>query len=224
VRNISFVFVVLALGACQDTRIHPATAATSACAAYLDCLETLAAKGGPSAAAYRATLDQAKVQYGAACDASPANRSACDQACTQALTACPRTTEGPGPSQDAGTSDESSDETCSDGVDNDGDGYLDCIDYSCARNPSVTVCGSNDMAQESCDDCITRVTSPGHTCHAKYDACGSSVSCQAFIQCVQGCGSASSCIQGCSQSEPSGSMLYGALIGCIDPLCGGSCP
>jgi len=29
---------------------------------------------------------------------------------------------------------------CSDGLDNDGDGYFDCVDYNCSQNASVTVC------------------------------------------------------------------------------------
>jgi hypothetical protein len=29
---------------------------------------------------------------------------------------------------------------CSDGVDNDGDGYFDCVDYNCSQSSSVTVC------------------------------------------------------------------------------------
>lgn len=36
--------------------------------------------------------------------------------------------------------DESSDALCSDGIDNDGDGYTDCIDYNCSMNSQVTVC------------------------------------------------------------------------------------
>ena len=37
--------------------------------------------------------------------------------------------------------DEDSDAVCNDGVDNDQDGHLDCEDYSCSRNPDVTICG-----------------------------------------------------------------------------------
>jgi 5-methylthioadenosine/S-adenosylhomocysteine deaminase len=37
---------------------------------------------------------------------------------------------------------EDTDAACSDGVDNDGDSYIDCIDFDCSQNPNVTVCGS----------------------------------------------------------------------------------
>ncbi len=36
--------------------------------------------------------------------------------------------------------DESTDALCSDGIDNDGDSYLDCDDYNCSMNAQVTVC------------------------------------------------------------------------------------
>ena len=35
---------------------------------------------------------------------------------------------------------EDTDATCSDMVDNDNDGFVDCMDYDCSRNMSVTVC------------------------------------------------------------------------------------
>ncbi|MEZ4410104.1 MAG: hypothetical protein R3A52_27050 [Polyangiales bacterium] len=35
---------------------------------------------------------------------------------------------------------EDNDAACSDGRDNDGDGYIDCMDFNCSRNPAVTVC------------------------------------------------------------------------------------
>lgn len=35
---------------------------------------------------------------------------------------------------------ERNDQDCSDGVDNDGDGYIDCADFGCRFDPSVTVC------------------------------------------------------------------------------------
>jgi hypothetical protein len=35
---------------------------------------------------------------------------------------------------------ENTDEKCTDGADNDGDGYLDCDDFDCSMNPAVTVC------------------------------------------------------------------------------------
>ena len=35
---------------------------------------------------------------------------------------------------------ENTDAACMDGMDNDGDGYIDCDDYDCSMNPGVTVC------------------------------------------------------------------------------------
>lgn len=50
---------------------------------------------------------------------------------------------------------------CSDGVDNDGDGYVDCRDFNCTKNPFVTVCHERDplmqlnlreVSAEACSD------------------------------------------------------------------------
>jgi hypothetical protein len=35
---------------------------------------------------------------------------------------------------------ENTDDLCSDGIDNDCNGYIDCNDFACSRNPNVTVC------------------------------------------------------------------------------------
>jgi len=48
---------------------------------------------------------------------------------TAGVTVCQGT---PGP--------EDNNAACSDGKDNDGDGYVDCVDFDCSKNPSVTVC------------------------------------------------------------------------------------
>ncbi len=51
---------------------------------------------------------------------------------------------------DAGS--ENTDILCSDGIDNDGDGYVDCNDFDCSKNPSVTVCkdgGTTDAATDA---------------------------------------------------------------------------
>ena len=34
----------------------------------------------------------------------------------------------------------SANEKCSDGKDNDADGYIDCADWDCSHNPAVTIC------------------------------------------------------------------------------------
>jgi len=39
-----------------------------------------------------------------------------------------------------GSSTEDTNALCSDDIDNDGDGYTDCIDFNCSQNPQVTVC------------------------------------------------------------------------------------
>ena len=46
---------------------------------------------------------------------------------------------GKGPDKDG----ERNDLVCSDGIDNDGDGMIDCQDYGCRFDPSVTVCQSH---------------------------------------------------------------------------------
>jgi hypothetical protein len=40
-----------------------------------------------------------------------------------------------------GTGVENTNALCSDNIDNDGDFFIDCNDFSCSRNPDVTVCG-----------------------------------------------------------------------------------
>ena len=41
---------------------------------------------------------------------------------------------------------ENTDTACSDGVDNDCNGYVDCNDFGCSRTPAVTVCGDAGSA------------------------------------------------------------------------------
>jgi hypothetical protein len=51
---------------------------------------------------------------------------------------------------------------CSDGIDNDADGYVDCDDFSCSKNPFVTVCAEKavrepllrEASPEACSDGI----------------------------------------------------------------------
>jgi len=49
---------------------------------------------------------------------------------------------------------EESDEACSDGIDNDGDGFIDCEDRDCTINPYITVCphSENDCTNGIDDD------------------------------------------------------------------------
>lgn len=49
---------------------------------------------------------------------------------------------------------EDNDLTCSDGVDNDGNGHTDCRDWSCSRNPAVKVCGQPEGDERTCADGI----------------------------------------------------------------------
>ncbi|MBN2693380.1 hypothetical protein JXR93_01835 [bacterium] len=57
---------------------------------------------------------------------------------------------------------ENTDALCSDGIDNDGDGFKDCDDYDCSRNTAVTVCGGT-----TCDPaCETGFTCVNGTCVA----------------------------------------------------------
>jgi hypothetical protein len=41
----------------------------------------------------------------------------------------------------------SADAACSDGKDNDGDGFADCDDFDCSWNPQVTVCVGNRICE-----------------------------------------------------------------------------
>ncbi len=47
---------------------------------------------------------------------------------------------------------EDTDLTCTDGVDNDGNGYVDCDDFGCSRNPNVSVCRSPEDSDAACRD------------------------------------------------------------------------
>ena len=69
-----------------------------------------------------------------------------------------------------GGSDEGDDAACSDGMDNDNDGYVDCEDYSCSRNPDVTVCGPRDPedTDATCSDGIDN-DNDGYTDCMDYD-------------------------------------------------------
>lgn len=63
---------------------------------------------------------------------------------------------------DAGGATEDSDALCSDGVSNDGDRFIDCDDYDCSRNTSVTVCAS--VGQEDTDAlCSDGISNDGDT-------------------------------------------------------------
>ena len=48
--------------------------------------------------------------------------------------------------------DENTNATCEDGIDNDGDNFTDCDDFSCSRNPSATVCPGEDTDVTCSDD------------------------------------------------------------------------
>ena len=48
---------------------------------------------------------------------------------------------------------ENSNAACSDGFDNDGDGFADCYDYDCWKDP-VTVCSKTESTNASCSDGI----------------------------------------------------------------------
>jgi hypothetical protein len=48
---------------------------------------------------------------------------------------------------------ESTDALCGDGKDNDDNGFTDCSDFACSRNPSVSVCGAQAEYESSPDLC-----------------------------------------------------------------------
>lgn len=49
---------------------------------------------------------------------------------------------------------EESDAACSDGIDNDNNGFVDCDDFGCSRNEAVTVCGGGtpEVTEDACSD------------------------------------------------------------------------
>ena len=54
-------------------------------------------------------------------------------------------------------SEEGTDETCSDNVDNNHNGYVDCDDFSCSRNLAVEVCGSDSRYENSAEFCSNSI-------------------------------------------------------------------
>jgi len=235
------------------------SSAATACETYLECVP-----------------DRARGLFSAtACGQTAVTRAACEQACERALDALAQTgttcvgssdvSDSTGGAVDGGMPKgrEDDDAACSDGRDNDGDGYFDCVDYSCSRNPNITVCNStppsptfestdvscsdgvdNDQdgyldcddfdcsrnsnvtvcasANETCSECVDRVSSGA--CFWQSDACGSNVSCQAYIQCLTQCPSGNpACYTTCRDQEPSGAAKYDALTICLDPVCGTKC-
>ena len=47
---------------------------------------------------------------------------------------------------------EETDETCRDGLDNDRNGFVDCEDFGCSRNPNVTICRTPEDNVAACSD------------------------------------------------------------------------
>lgn len=151
-RSLNLCSIVLVASACG---LREGASPQTACEAYLDCLHAVAQRSGNSLA-----YDQARMAFGSvACGQTAATVAACERGCEQAMTALERTgtaCASLGGAADGGAADggsstadggaagqhEDTNATCSDGIDNDGDGYFDCIDYSCSRNPNVTVCNS----------------------------------------------------------------------------------
>ena len=43
-------------------------------------------------------------------------------------------------------------EACSDGIDNDQDGYTDCTDFDCLHTPGVEACGVQENSDTSCSN------------------------------------------------------------------------
>jgi hypothetical protein len=56
---------------------------------------------------------------------------------------------------------ESADMVCGDGKDNDDNGYTDCEDFSCSRNPSVFVCGADSVYESTPDLCANGMDDDG---------------------------------------------------------------
>ncbi len=85
--------------------------------------------------------------------------------------ACVSTAADAGSGKDAGsaakdggsTKAENTNALCSDGIDNDGDGYTDCDDYSCSKNPNVTVCQKVPTLGMDCTN-ARNMCNPGERC------------------------------------------------------------
>ncbi len=56
---------------------------------------------------------------------------------------------------------ESTDEVCADSQDNDDNGYADCEDFACSRNPSVFVCGADSVYESTPDLCADGMDNDG---------------------------------------------------------------
>ena len=60
---------------------------------------------------------------------------------------------------DGSTTDENTAALCGDGCDNDGNGFADCMDFSCSQNSAVTVCA--DAVENTYDECSNGLDDDG---------------------------------------------------------------
>jgi hypothetical protein len=138
----------------------------------------------------------------------------------------PAPTPAPDPSPAPSTV-ENTNETCSDGIDNDGDGYVDCEDYNCSKNANVTVCKiaacaavgdgkTFDSKSWTCDSCWAG------SCCSPSTVCANDVVCGSLIECIAGC-STSACEQQCRSYYPSAVAKYNALVECLASSCESAC-
>ncbi len=95
---------------------------------------------------------------------------------------------------------ETTDALCSDNIDNDGNGYADCMDYSCSRNPDITVCGERapEDTDAACSDMVDN-DGDGHTDCDDYD-CSRSMSVTVCAGVPTG-GATGGAMQGPSESD-----------------------
>ncbi len=101
---------------------------------------------------------------------------------------------------------EDTDAACSDGVDNDWDGYVDCDDFDCSMNPDVDVCASAgpENNNAACDD-------------------GTDNDGDGYIDCDDFDCSLNAAVTVCSPDDPTGADSGGGGNSCVGH-CGGQAP
>jgi len=117
-----------------------------------------------------------------------------------------------------GDSAEGNDAACADGIDNDDDGHLDCDDFDCSRNDTVSVCGGGN----ACDACVNEAIGVRGACEASMEACASRGACQGILICIEDCAD-DACANACLAEDAEGAALYEAVVACIDAECANAC-
>ncbi|MCA9525120.1 MAG: hypothetical protein KC549_02340, partial [Myxococcales bacterium] len=108
---------------------------------------------------------------------------------------------------------------CSDGIDNDENGFIDCDDFGCARNPAVGVCAP---AAVDCQACVDAAVDAGGACRESFATCAGERACQGLLQCLAHC-EEQACVDRCAVQFEGGVPGYLAIEECLTVVCADAC-